>query len=209
MISSKVSVNHSMRKSYGTAGPAARHVLPAVVDWLFRRDRFGARDRVARGGLFRLVRLSGPRPGRCAPDDSTISRTRRLIDLETHRAVFTWVLQCLSTAGLVKGKTIGSQTDRPTPSVATDEQINCVSLKTPLAPRAAEHSQTKPHFTSYTVFPPTTVRKTFVANSFSGDAAVTSRSSTIKSASIPGTSLPFSFSSNSAKADPVVYAAIA
>ena len=41
------------------------------------------------------------------PDHSTISRTRRLIDLETHRAVFTWVLQCLSTSGLVKGKTIG------------------------------------------------------------------------------------------------------
>jgi transposase len=41
------------------------------------------------------------------PDHSTISRTRRLIDLETHRAVFTWVLQCVSTAGLVKGKTIG------------------------------------------------------------------------------------------------------
>ena len=34
------------------------------------------------------------------PDHSTISRTRRLIDLETHRAVFTWVLQCLSTVGL-------------------------------------------------------------------------------------------------------------
>jgi len=41
------------------------------------------------------------------PDHSTISRTRRLIDLETHRAVFTWVLQYLSTAGLVKGKTVG------------------------------------------------------------------------------------------------------
>jgi len=41
------------------------------------------------------------------PDHSTISRTRRLISLETHRAVFTWVLQCLGTAGLVKGKTIG------------------------------------------------------------------------------------------------------
>src|SRR4029077_4773947 len=40
------------------------------------------------------------------PDHSTISRTRRLITLETHRAVFTWILQCLSTAGLVKGKTI-------------------------------------------------------------------------------------------------------
>jgi hypothetical protein len=32
------------------------------------------------------------------PDHSTISRTRRLIALETHRAVFTWILQCLSTA---------------------------------------------------------------------------------------------------------------
>ena len=41
------------------------------------------------------------------PDHSTISRTRRLIDLETHRAMFTWVLQRLADAGLVKGKTIG------------------------------------------------------------------------------------------------------
>jgi transposase len=49
------------------------------------------------------VGLEGARP----PDHSTISRTRRLIDLETHRTVFTWILQCLSTAGLVKGKTIG------------------------------------------------------------------------------------------------------
>jgi transposase len=41
------------------------------------------------------------------PDHSTISRTRRLIALETHRAIFTWVLQCLGSAGLIKGKTIG------------------------------------------------------------------------------------------------------
>ena len=41
------------------------------------------------------------------PDHSTISRTRRLIDLETHQAVFTWILQRLADAGLVKGKTIG------------------------------------------------------------------------------------------------------
>jgi transposase len=40
------------------------------------------------------------------PDHSTISRTRRLIDLETPRAVFTWVLERLGEAGLVKGKTI-------------------------------------------------------------------------------------------------------
>jgi transposase len=41
-----------------------------------------------------------------APDHSTISRTRRLIDLETHRTVFTWVLQCLGIEGLIKGKTL-------------------------------------------------------------------------------------------------------
>jgi transposase len=41
------------------------------------------------------------------PDHSTISRTRRLIDLETHEAVFTWILQRLADAGLVIGKTIG------------------------------------------------------------------------------------------------------
>ena len=41
-----------------------------------------------------------------APDHSTISRTRRLIDLETHRAVFTWVQQRLVEAGLLKGKTV-------------------------------------------------------------------------------------------------------
>lgn len=41
------------------------------------------------------------------PDHSTVSRTRRLIDLETHQAIFAWVLQRLADAGLVKGKTIG------------------------------------------------------------------------------------------------------
>ena len=41
------------------------------------------------------------------PEHSTISRTRRLIDVETHRAVFTWVLQVLATADLIKGNTIG------------------------------------------------------------------------------------------------------
>src|SRR5436853_1401264 len=40
------------------------------------------------------------------PDHSTISRTRRLIDLETHRAVFTWVQQRLVEAGLLYGTTV-------------------------------------------------------------------------------------------------------
>ena len=30
-----------------------------------------------------------------------------LIDLETHESVFTWLLQRLADAGLVKGKTVG------------------------------------------------------------------------------------------------------
>ena len=41
------------------------------------------------------------------PDHSTVSRTRRLIDLETHQAVFTWILQRIADSGLLKGKTIG------------------------------------------------------------------------------------------------------
>ena len=41
------------------------------------------------------------------PDHSTVSRTRRRIDVETHLAVFTWVLQRLADAGLVGGKTVG------------------------------------------------------------------------------------------------------
>ena len=42
-----------------------------------------------------------------APDHSTLSRTRRRIDVETHVAVFTWVLERLADAGLVRGKTVG------------------------------------------------------------------------------------------------------
>jgi transposase len=41
------------------------------------------------------------------PDHSTISRTRRLIAVETHRQVFFWVLERLADRGLLKGKTVG------------------------------------------------------------------------------------------------------
>lgn len=44
---------------------------------------------------------------RSTPDHSTISRNRRLIDLETHRAVFVWVLGVLAEEGLLEGKTLG------------------------------------------------------------------------------------------------------
>src|SRR5215207_1427835 len=59
-----------------------------------------ATDSLALRGFLRLALHEPP------ADHSTISRTRRLIDLETHRAVFTWVQQRLVEAGLLKGKTV-------------------------------------------------------------------------------------------------------
>ncbi len=41
------------------------------------------------------------------PDHSTISRTRRLMSVETHQAVFTWVLGVLAQANLLRGDTLG------------------------------------------------------------------------------------------------------
>ena len=41
------------------------------------------------------------------PDHSTISRTRRLFWLETHRAVFRWALKILEKEGLLTGQTVG------------------------------------------------------------------------------------------------------
>src|ERR1022692_3762905 len=41
------------------------------------------------------------------PDHSTISRTRRLIDVETHQQVFSWVLGLLADRALLAGKRMG------------------------------------------------------------------------------------------------------
>jgi transposase len=41
------------------------------------------------------------------PDHSSLSVIRRRIDVETHREVFTWVLNVLADSKLLKGKTIG------------------------------------------------------------------------------------------------------
>ena len=41
------------------------------------------------------------------PDHSTISRTRRRIDVETHQEVFGWVLNLLADRGLLRGQRIG------------------------------------------------------------------------------------------------------
>ena len=60
-----------------------------------------AADSLAIRGFLRLP-LDEP-----APDHTTLSRTRRLIDVETHRDVFTWVQHRLVEAALLTGKTIG------------------------------------------------------------------------------------------------------
>src|SRR5438034_7326604 len=92
-----------LRGDDGSPRRAARHLLPAAIDRVLRGHWVAWRA----ADSFALRDFLGVGLGDDPPDHSTISRTRRLIALETHRAVFTWVLQCLGAAGLVKGKTIG------------------------------------------------------------------------------------------------------
>ena len=49
----------------------------------------------------------GYRLDELSTEHSTISRTRRLIDVETHQEVFQWVLKVLADYDLVSGKTVG------------------------------------------------------------------------------------------------------
>ena len=55
-------------------------------------------------GLRKFLRISLDEQ---TPDHSTLSRTRRLIDVETHRKVFFWILEVLRDQELVQGKTVG------------------------------------------------------------------------------------------------------
>ena len=55
-------------------------------------------------GLRRFLRIGLEE---APPDHSTISRTRRLIDVGTHRDVFTWMLGMIAGKGLLAGKTLG------------------------------------------------------------------------------------------------------
>ena len=70
------------------------------------------RPSLAPGGYFRLDSLSLRSflrlvPPAAPPDHSTLSRTRRLLSLETHPAVCTRVLQQLADAGPLRGTTVG------------------------------------------------------------------------------------------------------
>lgn len=49
----------------------------------------------------------GLAPGQNSPDDSSLNRTRLRVDLETHQAVFDWVLKRLAEHELLKGRVLG------------------------------------------------------------------------------------------------------
>ncbi len=49
----------------------------------------------------------GLKPEDAVPDDSSLNRARLRIDLETHQAVFDWMLKRLAEQDLLKGKTLG------------------------------------------------------------------------------------------------------
>jgi len=53
-----------------------------------------------------LRRFLGFGLGEQTPDHSTISRTRRFYWLETHKAIFQWVVRILTGEGLIQGQTI-------------------------------------------------------------------------------------------------------
>jgi len=54
-----------------------------------------------------LSSFLGYGPTESTPDHSSLSIIRERIDVETHEAVFTWVLKVLASEGQLKGKTIG------------------------------------------------------------------------------------------------------
>jgi len=87
--------------------PTGRNLVSTAVDWLFRGidSERGIAWRAADSLALRDFLGVGLE---CAPlDHSTISRTRRLIDLETHRAVFTWgPLESTRNAPTISGSSI-------------------------------------------------------------------------------------------------------
>src|SRR5713101_1814542 len=96
---------HRQRQEPG-CGPKAAYFRLMLIGYFEGMDSergiaWRAADSIA---LRRFLRIG---LDEATPDHSTISRTRRLIDVETHREVFGWVQQVLARNGLLKGKTVG------------------------------------------------------------------------------------------------------
>jgi transposase len=103
-------VEHLCRRYY--KGPYGRPSLaPGVYFRMLLIGYFEGLDS-ERGIAWRVAdslslrRFLGYALDEATPDHSTVSRTRRLVWVETHKAVFRWVLQVLVEHGLVKGQTV-------------------------------------------------------------------------------------------------------
>ena len=110
-----------LRAGDGPAQPAAGPLLPAVA--ASATSKASTRSAGSRGGpptRWRSAVSCAWASTRPPPDHSTISRTRRLIDVETHRAVFTWVQDRLVEAGCSRARRSPSMRprSRPTPRCA-------------------------------------------------------------------------------------------
>jgi transposase len=84
----------------------AGDLLSFAADRIFRGHRGGAGIAWRLADSLALRRFVGIGLDENTPDHSTISRTRRLIDVDTHRDVFSWVLGVLADRGLLKGQRI-------------------------------------------------------------------------------------------------------
>ena len=97
-----------LRRRGGTAESDAGDLLPPAVDRV--PSKALTLNVVSRGGPPIRWRSAGSWGWASTSRRRSIRRSRgrgRLLDLDTHRAVFTWILQVLATADLIKGKTIG------------------------------------------------------------------------------------------------------
>jgi transposase len=103
-------VEHLCRRYY--RGPAGRPSIPPGV--YFRMMLIGYFEGLdsERGIAWRVAdslslrKFLGYGLDEKTPDHSTISRTRRLYWLSTHKAVFAWVLRVARAEGLVRGETV-------------------------------------------------------------------------------------------------------
>lgn len=65
------------------------------------------------------------------PNHSTLSRTRRRLDLEAHRAVFGWALALLARQGLLAGGTVAVDATTLETNAALRSLVRCLQVASP------------------------------------------------------------------------------
>ncbi len=98
----------SVLRADGATESGSGPLLSAALGRLLRGPGLGAGDPVAGCGFAgpTILSASGAAGVATRPLDD-LANACRLLSLEAHRAVFTWVLQQLADAGLLRGKTVG------------------------------------------------------------------------------------------------------